>query len=128
MKKHLLLIASISILFVACGRDAKPDNLSDYSSGTSDDYTYVTIDDKIFVPFTTVANSDQGDWIGIVDGDEKDRIYEYKDYSPDEWIISFYKSGEMDISMLMKEQNVTEYPEGLASEYQWDNTETEIPK
>lgn len=120
MKKHLLLIASISLLLIACGHEKKPDNLLDYSSGTTDEYAYVTIDDKIFVPFTAVDNTDLGEWIGTVDGDEKNRIYEYKDLSSDEWIISFYKSGEMDSSMLMKEQSITEYPEGLSSEYQWN--------
>ena len=121
MRKQLLLIVSILLLFVACGHEKKPDNLLGYSSGTTDDYVYVTIDDKTFIPFAAVSNSAQGDWIGIVDGDEKDRIYEYKDYSPDEWIISFYKSGEMDISLLMKEQNVTEYPKGVYSDYLWND-------
>ena len=48
-------------------------------------------------------------------------MYEYRAHSTDEWIISFYKSGEMDNSMLMKEVNVTEIPDNLQSDYKWDN-------
>ena len=85
------------------------------------DYAYITIDDKVFVPFAAVDNADRGNWIGIVDGDENNRIYEYKDYSSNEWIISFYNSGEMDGSMLMREQSVNKYPDNLTSEYDWNN-------
>ena len=38
-----------------------------------------------------------------------------------EWIISFYNSGEMDGSMLMREQSVNKYPDNLTSEYDWNN-------
>ena len=55
--------------------------------------------------------------IGIVNGDKNDRVYEYREHSTDEWIISFYKSGEMDNSMLMKEINVTEIPDNLQYDY-----------
>lgn len=44
-------------------------------------------------------------------------MYEYRAYSTDEWIISFYRSGEMDNSMLMKEINVTEILDNLQSDY-----------
>ena len=120
--KELFIVTAVSLLLVACGVN-KPDNLLDYKSGSNDDYTYITIEDKVYVPFTSVDNGDRGEWIGIVDKDENYRIYEFKDYSSDEWIISFYNSGEMDISMLMKEQNVTEYPDGVTSEYEWNNSE-----
>lgn len=121
MKKQIILAATIALLLVACGGNKKPNDLLAYSSSTNDDYTYVTIEDKVFIPFTPVANTDRGDWIGIVDGDDNNRIYEYKDYSSDEWVISFYNSGEMDISMLMREESITDYPEGITSEYEWNN-------
>lgn len=38
-----------------------------------------------------------------------------------EWIISIYNSGEMDGSMLMREQSVNKYPDNLTSEYDWNN-------
>lgn len=129
MKKYLLnIVISAMVVLSACGAEKKYEKLQEYTSGTNDNYAYIAIDDKIFVPFVAVDNNNRGEWIGIVDGDENDRIYEYKDHSPDEWIISYYESGEMDGSMLMKEQNVTTYPNGLVSEYQWNNEEVEVPK
>jgi hypothetical protein len=56
-----------------------------------------------------------------VDGDDKDQIYEYKGYPEDQWIISFYDSGLMDGSMLYREIAVTEIPDGLKSEYDWNS-------
>ena len=48
-------------------------------------------------------------------------MYEYKGYSSDNCIISFYKSGKMDSSMLMKEISVTEIPDDLQSDYDCNN-------
>lgn len=122
MKKYFFNIIIMAMLVLsACGTEKKPDKLQTYTSGTNDDYAYITIDDKVFVPFVAVDNADRGNWIGIVDGDENNRIYEYKDYSSNEWIISFYNSGEMDGSMLMREQSVKKYPDNLTSEYDWNN-------
>lgn len=56
-----------------------------------------------------------------VNGDKNDQVYEYKGHSTDDWIISFYKSVEMDSSMLMKEINTTEIPDNLQSDYDWND-------
>ena len=74
-----------------------------------------------YVPFCAVSNTDRGAMLTIVNGDEKDQIYEYKGYSPNEWIISFYNSGLMDASMLMREESVTDIPDNLESEYFWNH-------
>lgn len=88
-----------------------------------DNKEYVSIlwEDRIYVPFCAVDNADKRNQIGIVNGDKNDQVFEYKDYSPDDWLISFYKSGEMDGSMLMKEINVTAIPDNLTSDYEWNN-------
>ncbi|MCM1242879.1 MAG: hypothetical protein NC314_08565, partial [Roseburia sp.] len=59
-----------------------------------------------------------------VDDDEDNRVYEYKGYSSDEWIVNSYVSGLMDGSMLYKEINVSNIPDGLESEYEWNNETT----
>ena len=74
----------------------------------------------MYVPFCAVNNSDRGEQIGIVDNDENNQIYKYKGYSEDEWLISFYHSGLMDSSMLMKEIGVSNIPKDLYSEYEWN--------
>jgi hypothetical protein len=89
-----------------------------------DEYVAIVWGDRTYIPYCAVDNSERGAQIGIVNGDKKDQVYAYKDYSMDDWIISFYHSGEMDSSMLMKEINVTEIPDNLNSDYEWNNNES----
>jgi len=117
-----------SLLMTACGSSNAEEKiiedvsgLDNYISGDNGQYVYVTLNDKVFVPYTTVSNSERGKQIGIVNGDSKNQIYEYKDYSTDEWIINYYDSGEMDGSMLMREENISNFPDGLESEYDWNH-------
>lgn len=111
-----MLILCLSMM-IGC---SKVDDLENMSSIEIKDYRAITWNDKIYVPFCAVDNSDRGKQIGIVDNDEDDQVYEYKGYSIDEWLISFYHSGEMDNSMLMREINVKNIPKGLYSEYEWN--------
>lgn len=45
-------------------------------------------------------------------------LYEYRGYSAEEWIINSYVR---DSAMLYREVDVTSIPDGLESEYQWNN-------
>lgn len=90
------------------------------TSSDTGEYKAIVWGDKTYVPFCAVSNEDRGKKIGVVDGDKNDQVYEYKGFSTDEWVISFYHSGEMDGSMLIREKNVTQIPEGLQSEYAWN--------
>ena len=63
--------------------------------------------------------SDCGRQIGIVDGDKDDKVFEYKGYSSDEWIINYY-ANNMDTIMLLREIDVTDIPDNLHSEYEWN--------
>lgn len=82
-----------------------------------DDYTAIVWEDKTYVPYCAISKTDCGEQIGIVDGDKDDKVYEYKGYSTDEWIINYYV---MDSAMLYREINVTNIPDGLQSEYEWN--------
>lgn len=62
----------------------------------------------------------QGDYLGYMEEDEDDRVYEFEGYSGQEWIINYLDSGLMNDCMLYKEISVTESPEGLSSEYEWN--------
>jgi hypothetical protein len=90
------------------------------STKDTGEYAAIVWGDKTYVPFCAVNNSERGVQLGIVDEDDNNQIYEYKDHSVEEWVISFYHSGEMDGSMLMREIKVTEIPDGLKSEYEWN--------
>lgn len=127
MKRTIVLIITVltTVLFASCSTDKLKGDLKEYGTGENESYTYITFDDKVFIPFSAVDNSRRGDQIGIVNGDKKDKIYEFKGFPSDEWIIEYYDSGEMDGSMLLRETSVTEYPEGIESEYAWNQESSE---
>ena len=119
MKRRFIItmILCISMIMTAC---VKSQPLENMSSMENEDYMAITWNDKIYVSFCAVEKSFRGKQIGIVDNDKNNQVYEYKGYSPDEWIISFYYSGEIDGCMLMREINVKNIPEKLHSEYKWN--------
>ena len=121
MKKfiYFISICLLMIMLSACGQ--KNNKLENMTRQSNDDYVSIIWEDRVYVPFGGISNSEQGAQICIVNGDKNDQVYEYKGHSTDDWIISFYKSGEMDSSMLMKEINTTEIPEDLQSDYEWNN-------
>lgn len=121
MKKsiYFLSICLLMIMLSACGQ--KNSKLENMTTQSNEDYISIIWEDRVYVPFCAINNSEQGAQIGIVNGDKNDQVYEYKGHSTDNWIISFYKSGEMDSSMLMKEINTTEIPDNLQSDYKWNN-------
>lgn len=119
--KRLIYIFSICLLMIvlsSCGQ--KSNKLENMTTQSNAEYIAIIWEDRIYIPFCAINNSEQGVQIGIVDSDKNNKVYEYKGHSTDDWIISFYKSGEMDCSMLMKEINTTKIPDNLHSDYQWN--------
>lgn len=114
----VISLCTLTILLIACGKSAT--QLENMKSQETSEYIEIIWGNRVYVPFCAINNNQRGKQIGIVDENKNDQVYEYKNYSTDEWIISFYESGEMDASMLMKEVNVTEIPNGLESEYEWN--------
>lgn len=113
------IFVCLIITLWSCGKSKK--ELEDMSILDTGEYQAIVWNDKTYVPYCAIFNSERGDQIGIVNGDENHHIYRYNDYPVEEWIISFYYSGEMDGSMLMRELSVTEIPEEIQSEYNWNN-------
>ncbi len=110
----MFLIAVMMFSLCACSEQ----KLADMTTEIQDGYTAIVWEDKTYVPYCAISKTDCGEQIGIVDGDKYDRVYEYKGYSTDEWIINSYV---MDSAMLHREINVTNIPDGLQSEYEWNN-------
>ncbi len=108
MKRGLLVVLAVAVMSItACSH--KDINYANYTSRDEDGLRVVITGDKVFIPLAAVDNTDRGIQIGIVDGDVKDQIYEYKDHNQDEWIIEYYDSGEMDSSMLCRERSVDDW-------------------
>ena len=121
MKTKIVLIISVFMILLLSSCSRQEQDLEDMASGKGDGYVTIVWGDKTYVPYCAISMSDRGKQIGIVDGDEDHRVYEYEGYTPDEWVIDIVVSGLMDSAMLMREINVTNIPEGLDSEYEWNN-------
>ena len=121
MKKQIYFISLFLLMIILSSCNSKNSTLDNMTTEINDDYVSIIWQERTYVPFCAIDNDEKGVQIGIVNGDKNDQVYEYKGYSSDDWIISFYKSGEMDSSMLMKEVNVKEIPNNLQSDYEWNN-------
>lgn len=114
MKKRFALPCILcACLLSACG--AQNRELIDMESTHMDGKRGVIWEGRTYFPFCVVSKRDCGEQLGYVDGDTDDRISEYKGYSPEEWLVSWLKTDGG--AMLLKEQSVTEIPEGLEAEY-----------
>lgn len=120
MKKKLYgnicLWCLIAITLCACGKQ----ELVNMTTEVNDDYSAIIWEDKTYVPYCAFSKADCGEQIGIVDSDKDDKVYEYKGYSTDNWIINIY-GRNLDTVMLYREINVSDIPDGLQSEYEWNN-------
>ena len=115
MKKSfitLLFGCLFLLLLSACGEQRE---LVDMESVSIDGKRAVIWEDRTYIPFCVVSKNNRGELIGYVDSDINDRISEYRNYSPDEWVVSWLPTDGG--AMLMKEQNVVNIPDGLEAEY-----------
>ncbi len=118
MRKIAILIVNVFLIVSLCA--CAKEELADMTTSQGEGYTAIIWDEKTYLPYCAISKSDCGKQIGFVNNDEKDRVYAYGNYSTNEWIINAY---DMDSAMLCKEQNVTEIPNGLSSEYDWNDEE-----
>ncbi len=116
MKRLLSIILSIFAIAALCSCSGR--ELADMTTVVNVRYAAIVWEDRTYVPYCAIPKRDCGEQIGIVDGDKDNRVYEYKGYSADEWIINSYG---MDSAMLLKEIDVTDIPAGLESEYEWNH-------
>ena len=112
--KRLLSMFLFTIILCACSKQ----ELADMTTESHEDYTAIVWENKTYVPYCAISKTDCAEQIGIIDGDKDDRVYAYKGYSTDEWIINYYV---MDSAMLCREINVTNIPDGFQSEYEWNH-------
>lgn len=113
MKKIAALFLLLAFLLTACGQRRE---LVDMTSVIVEGkWRAVVWEDRTYEPFCVVSKNDRGEQIGYVDGDTDDRVSAYKDYPPEEWLVSWLPMDGG--AMLLKEQGVTDIPEGLEQEY-----------
>ncbi len=116
MKKTVSVLIAVTAVVTLCSCSNQA--LVNMTTAENGDYTAIVWEDRTYVPYCAISKHDCGQQIGIVNGDKDDRVWEYKGHSANEWIINAYA---MDSAMLCKERTVTDIPEGLQSEYAWNN-------
>jgi hypothetical protein len=118
----IFLAVIIMLSLCACSKQETADTEKLENMTTEDNGSYVSIiwDGRTYVPYSAISKGDCGEQIGIINGDENDKVYAYENCSTEMWIAEMYVSGLMDAPMLFREINVTEIPEGLQSEYEWN--------
>ncbi|MCH5204589.1 MAG: hypothetical protein J1F03_07560 [Oscillospiraceae bacterium] len=110
----VLLCGCLSALILsACGGEKA--DLVDMKKTSVDGKWAVIWEDRTYAIFCVVSKKDCGEQVGYVDGDKDDRISEYKGYPAEEWLVSWLPMDGG--AMLLKEQSVTEIPDGLEAEY-----------
>ncbi len=105
-----------AVVLCACGGGQ---DLADISTAEGDGYMAIIWEERTYVPFCAVSRSDCGTLIGYVNGDTGDRVCEYKDYPSNEWIANYLTVDGG--ALLYKEVNVTNIPDGLQPEYEWND-------
>lgn len=108
-----ILLFVLLLSLVSCAGQQR--GLVDMRPVSIDGKRGVIWEDRTYVPFCVVSKNDRGRQIGYVDGDTNDRISEYKGYSPEQWLVSWLPTDGG--AMLLKEQSVTDIPDGLEAEY-----------
>lgn len=74
-----------------------------------------------YVPYCAYSPGEREQYLGYVGQDKQDEVYTVKGYSEEEWLISYLDSGMMNDCMLLKEKSVTDIPDGLTFEYEWNH-------
>ena len=67
------------IVLSSCGQ--KSNKLENMTTQSNNEYIAIIWEDRIYVPFCAINNSEQGSQIGIVDSDKNNKVYEYKGHS-----------------------------------------------
>ncbi len=86
----------------------------------NDDYAYIIYQGREYVPYSAINPNRREKYLGYVGDDKQEEIYTFQGHSEEEWLISYLDSGMMNDCMLLKEKSVAEIPEGLSSEYEWN--------
>lgn len=121
----LLMAAGMSFLAGCGARLQLPETPIVYQQAVGDEYAYLTVGDKVYVPYCPYKSNLLGKCIGYCDIEESGetfRVYvcELKGYSSDQWIVEVLDTGYTREGAILREINTTEIPEGLSSEYEWN--------
>lgn len=125
MKKNIIVIMTvlITLCFSACGSNNSSSNqIIIFQQRVNDQYLSIIWDDREYVPYCAINQKNRGAFLGYLEDEPQEEIYEFDGYSNEEWLINYlnmgFGGGE---AMLFKEISVQDVPDGFYSEYDWNN-------
>lgn len=105
----LLLLAA---LLSGCGqKNAK--ELLEFQSTKHDNEVYIVYGEMEYQYYGLPDQADMGERLGILDGDENDGIYSFRDFPTEDFIVEYLYSGLMDSPVLYRAINCAIEPEGV---------------
>ncbi len=119
MKRRLSLFLLLALLLTGCAGVDKSDPIL-FETAEREEYISVLWEGREYIPFSGLNPMQRGEYLGHIQGAPDEELYTWKGHSSEEWLISYLDSGMMPDTMLLREVNVTEYPDGIASEYEWN--------
>lgn len=128
MRRGILLgLMTAGLCFLGgCGNKIKLPGEPVVFSVSEENAEYVSLiyEDRIYVPYCPYEKKYLGDCIGYAvrneDSDENvTYICEVKGYPAGEWVIELQDTGCRE-GMIFREINAEDIPEGLSSEYDWN--------
>ncbi len=105
MKKTSLItltiyVLTLTLVFLASCAKKSPKELLDFQ--LPNDQNMILYQDIEYLPYGLPNKSDMKEQIGILNNDEKYKVYSFQDYPLEEFIIEYYESGLMDNPVLFR--------------------------
>lgn len=118
MRKRLLILLALLGLLVGCGADKSDPIL--FETVEREEYVSVLWEGREYIPFSGGYPGFRGEYLGYIADDPDEEIYAWSGHDEKEWLISHLNPGFMGSSMLLREVSVTDYPNGIRSDYWWN--------
>ncbi len=113
-----LVVISWAMSLWGCGAEKQSGQV--FSLKHNDGYVSILWEDREFVPYCAGSPEQRGEYLGYLAGDENDEVYGYRGAADTQWLINYLDSGMMNDTMIFREISVTDIPDGLSSDYEWN--------
>ena len=119
-KITLCLLLLVALLSGCSEKNTK--ELLEFQSTKHDNAVYIVYDEIEYQYYGLPDQADMGERLGILDGDENDGIYSFRDLPTEDFILEYLHSGLMDSPVLYRAVNCAIEPEGV-----YVSEESELP-
>lgn len=102
----------LTMLLFGCSQKGIDESL-EFQSTKHDNEVYIVCDEMEYRYYGLSDRADMGERLGILDGDENDGIYSFRDFPTEDFIVEYLDSSLMDSPVLYRAINCAIEPEGV---------------